>query len=73
MSYAVLIGTGLLITCVVPRTPRRSIALNRDMSKVCPFTAPFRHGRRSTMTTPRATTIRPSLAAARRYKNETTR
>ena len=22
MSYAVLIGTGLLITCVVPRTPR---------------------------------------------------
>jgi hypothetical protein len=59
--------------------PRRCITLNRDISsfvpaKATPFLAgPTQHlGRRSTTTTPLATTIRPSLAAARRYKKETT-
>ena len=72
-SYAVLIGTGLLITlwgsanaATVHRSKPRHV-------QGCPFATPFRHGRRSTTTTPRATTIRPSLAAGRRYKNETTR
>jgi hypothetical protein len=43
-------------------------------AKATPFLAgpTQRLGRRSTTTTPLATTIRPSLAAARRYKKETT-
>jgi hypothetical protein len=71
--YAVLICTGLLITLCASANAATVHRSKPRHFQGCPFPTPLRHGRRSTTTTPLATTIRPSLAAARRYKNETTR
>src|SRR5882757_8165697 len=72
-SYAVLIGTGLLITlcgsanaATVHRSKPRHVQ-GLSFQYAVPPRPPFHYD------DTRATTIRPSLAAARRCKNETTR
>jgi|SRR6267142_3058076 len=71
--YAVLIGTGLLITlcgsanaATVHRSKPRHVQ-GLSFQYAVPPRPPFHYD------DTRATTIRPSLAAARRCKNETTR